>query len=281
MAYTLLILLAAVTAALAAWRASDSRAERAAWRQLVALQPAAVSRFDPSTLAHLPEPAQRFFRFAIAPGTPVVTVAEIGMTGELGLGSKEKPGYRRISAEQVLAPPHGFVWRVRTEAGLRLAGSDGAVDASSWSRFWLYGIVPVGRAGSDPDHLRSSFGRCIAEAVFWTPAALLPGEHVQWQRTGENSARVSVTGMGLEQAVDLQLDAEGRPTRVSFERWSNANPEKVFRLQPFGGTLSGFREFSGYRLPTRIEAGNFFGTEDYFPFFRVDVTSIRFPGAAE
>lgn len=32
---------------------------------------------------------------------------------------------------------------------------------------------------------------------------------------------------------------------------------RVYQLQPFGGYLSEFREFGGYRLPTRIEAGNF------------------------
>jgi hypothetical protein len=35
----------------------------------------------------------------------------------------------------------------------------------------------------------------------------------------------------------------------------------------------------GYRLPFRVEAGNMFGTADYFPFFLADVTEIRFPGS--
>ncbi|MCO4321102.1 DUF6544 family protein [Aliidiomarina quisquiliarum] len=41
----------------------------------------------------LPEPAQRFFNFAIAPGTPLYTVAEIDMEGQFSLGSQEKPNY--------------------------------------------------------------------------------------------------------------------------------------------------------------------------------------------
>jgi hypothetical protein len=31
-------------------------------------------------------------------------------------------------------------------------------------------------------------------------------------------------------------------------------------------------------LSFRVEAGNMFGTEAYFPFFRIEVTAIRFPG---
>ena len=52
---------------------------------------------------------------------------------------------------------------------------------------------------------------------------------------------------------------------MSFQRWSNANPEKVYRLQPFGAVMSDFREVGGYRLPFRVEAGNMFGTDELFP----------------
>ncbi|MGP1356455.1 MAG: DUF6544 family protein, partial [Roseicyclus sp.] len=70
------------------------------------------------------------------------------------------------------------------------------------------------------------------------------------------------------------------PVTVTFQRWSNANPEGVHRLQPFGGILSDFREVQGFRLPFRVEAGNMFGTEAYFPFFLADVQEIRFPQRA-
>jgi len=43
--------------------------------------------------------------------------------------------------------------------------------------------------------------------------------------------------------------------------------------------MSDFREVAGYRLAFRVEAGNLYGTEAYFPFFRAEVTTITFPGA--
>lgn len=52
-----------------------------------------------------------------------------------------------------------------------------------------------------------------------------------------------------------------------FLRWSNANSDKKYRLQPFGGTLSDFREVKGYHLPFNVEAGNMIGTDDYFIFY--------------
>jgi hypothetical protein len=161
------------------------------------------------------------------------------------------------------------------------SGSDGANGGTSWSRFWVFGIVPVARAGSNEDHARSAFGRYVAEAVFWTPAALLPGNGIQWQPVDDSTARVIVTHMGLKQAVDVTVGADGQPSKVVFQRWSDSNPEKTFQLQPFGGYLSDYEDFSGFRLPTRVQAGNFFGTDDYFAFFKATVTSVRFPAASE
>ena len=231
-------------------------------------------------LEGLPEPAQRYFRFAIKPGTLLQTVAEISMQGELGLGSRAEPNYLPMHAEQLLSFPQGFVWRLSADGFVSVSGSDAAGNGKSWSRFWAFGILPVARAGSNKDHLRSAFGRYLAEAVFWTPAALLKGDGVRWIEIDESTVRVTATYFGLEQSVDLSVDAGGRPTKVVFQRWSDANPAKVFQLQPFGGYLSEYREFGGFVLPTRVEAGNFFETEDYFPFFRVNVLSIRYPESA-
>ena len=273
-----LAVVAAIWLSLRVWRWTDQRAERNVWDRLVAQQPSAPPVFDPARVAQLPEPAQRYFRFAIQPGTPLHTVAEIAMEGELSLGDATASKTMRMRANQILAAPHGFVWKLEAGSGMmRIAGSDGLDEQTSWTRFWLLGSFPVARAGVDSDHARSAFGRCVAEAAFWAPAALLPSDSVRWDAIDASTAQVTVTHQNLEQAVDLTVDAEGRLTQVSFQRWSDANPQKAYRWQPFGGTASDFQEFGGFRLPTRIEAGNHFGTEEYFPFFKVKVMRVAFP----
>lgn len=254
----------------------DRRAERAAWTRLAALQPRRPESFAPEMVADLPEPACRYFRCTIQPGAPLTPVAEIDMVGQFGLGTKDDPRYQPMQACQILAAPEGFVWVMRTRGGMPISGSD----SEAWTRFRIFGLIPVARRGGDPDHRRSALGRYVAEATFWTPAALLPRPGVTWEAVGEDTARVTILHGELEQAVDVTVDPEGRPIEINFQRWSDANPDKVHRLQPFGGFLSDFREVGGYRLPFRVEAGNRFGTEDYFPFFLAEVTDIRFPGAA-
>jgi hypothetical protein len=272
--FAVLALLAVVgLVALAALLVWDRHADRVEWQRLAALQPAAPRVFSISMLAGLPEPARRYFTFAIQPGTPILPVTEIDMTGQFSLGTKDKPAYQPMEARQILAAPEGFVWTMRTRGGMPVSGSD----AGSWTRFRIFGLIPVARLGGDPDHTRSAYGRYVAEAAIWAPAALLPGPAVTWEAPDKDQARVTVRHGDLEQAVDLTLDGQGRPVEVRFQRWSNANPDKVHRLQPFGAVMSDFREVEGYRLPFRVEAGNMFGTDDYFPFFLADVTAIRFP----
>lgn len=255
------------------WRWMDRRADQAEMRRLFSTQPSEPDRFDPEMVAELPEPAQRFFNCTITPGTPLYTVAEIDMSGRFGMGDKQNPKYLNMQAKEVLAAPRGFVWQMSARSGLMsLSGSD----SQSWTRFWLAGLMPVARFGGTPDHQQSAFGRFVAEAAFWTPAALLPGPNVTWQAIDQNTARYTMRHSGLEQAVDIVVDADGYPVQVVFQRWSNANTEGIFRLQPFGATLSEFRMFEGFCIPTHVEAGNHFGTDAYFPFFIADVSAVRY-----
>jgi hypothetical protein len=258
--------------ALSLLRLADLKAERAEWARLRSYQTEHPLRFDPSMVEALPEAARRYFTYTISPGTPLLTVAEIEMLGRFSL---KAPDYRPMQARQILALPHGFIWRMRLRGGLPVSGSDSA----GWTRFRMLGLIPVARAGGDADHARSAFGRCVAEAVFWSPAALLPGPGVTWERVSEHTARVTVTRGDFSQSADVAVNEYGRPVSVSMMRWSNANPQKRYRLQPFGGTLSDFRDVSGCRLPFRVEGGNGFGSHDYFPFYKAEVTSIRFPEA--
>jgi hypothetical protein len=259
---------------LAFWRTTDRRADEDAWQRLVERAAPAAPVFNASMISSLPEPAQRYFRYTIREGTPLRRVVQIEMRGQLGLGTRAEPRYRAMSARQILAPPYGLVWQLKAGP---ISGSDGVTPERTWTRFWLFGLLPVVRVGGGEDHRRSAFGRVVSEGAFWAPASLLPADHVQWEPLDDDRARAVVSFAGLRQCIDITVASDGRPTRVVIQRWSNENPGKTFREQPFGGDLSEFRDFEGYRLPTRVEGGNHIGTPDYFPFFKAEVTAIRFP----
>ena len=207
--------LALALVVLAGWRYSDHRADRMEMAHLLALQPKVPILFDHAMIASLPEPAQWYFRFTIAQGTPLLPVAKLSMTGLFSLGEKDQPNYMKMQAHQVLAPPHGFVWKMRARSGhLGVSGSD----SSGWLRFWIGGIMPVARVGTSKDLSRAAFGRSVAEAVFWAPAALLPGPNFVWDEVDVDTTKVTVRHAGIEHCVKISLAPDGRHLSVSFAR---------------------------------------------------------------
>lgn len=262
---------------LATLRIADALRTRHAWRSLSGHALPARPLFEARMLSGLPDPVRAFFSYTIEEGAVLGSVAEVAMSGELGLGDARDPKYMPMHARQIIAPPYGLVWIVDVGSGLmRLSGSDGFCGGRSWVRFWFWNAVPVVRAGGSSDHLRAALGRVVAEAVFFAPASLLPENGVVWEAVGSHTARASVMHLGMVQTVDVTVDDEGRPHTVVIPRWSDANMERRFRLQPFGGTLSEFRRFGGYMLPTRIDGGNFIGTPEYFPFYKARIERVRF-----
>lgn len=251
------------------------------WQKLEKTSSKEQRIFSPEMVENLPEPARRYFEYTILPGAPLKRVANIQMSGRLGLGPKDAPDYMEMQAKQIMGFPDGFVWNIKTGRGpMVITGSDGFYQDKSWSRFWLMHTIPVVRAGGTSegsvDHHKSAFGRLVAEAVFWSPAALLPSESVSWDEIGPNSARATVKHQGLVQTVDIYLNEEGQPTHVIIPRWSDTNSGNVYQLQPFGGYLSDYKEIEGYRLPMHVEGGNFIGTDQYFPFYIADIEALTF-----
>ncbi|MCP5381052.1 MAG: hypothetical protein H6912_01660 [Kordiimonadaceae bacterium] len=278
MLLTIGIILFLIILVLIGWRLKDEQETKTVWSELKSKNDHRGEKFDLARIETLPEPAKRFFRFAIQEGTPIRNVVELEMRGEFSLGTKEKPNYMPMKAKQIISPPYGFIWKVSAGSGLmQFVGSDASYPKGSWSRFWLFGIIPVARAGGNKDHKLSSFGRYMSEALFWLPSSVLPSENIIWKELGPDHAQATIKHQDMELSVDIVVDNEGTPTTIRFQRWTNANSDGEFRFQPFGGYLSDFKNFDGYMLPTSIEAGNNFGTDDYFPFFKVKVLDIDFP----
>ena len=267
------LILVVILAGLLFWRNLDQRIESFTSKTLISRQSPNNERFSLALIADLPEPVRRYFTFSITEGTPIRRVVQIEMAGDLSLGSKDDPKYRPMTATQTLAAPFGFVWKLSSNG---ITGSDGVLIDRSWTRFWLFGLLPIVRAKGE-DHRRSAFGRLVGESAFWSPASLLPGQYVTWDAVNSQQVRASMSFGGLEQTVEIEINDEGRPRQVFFQRWSNANADNEYRYQSFGGDVSGYKSFEGYQLPTKVSAGNHFGTPDYFPFFTAEVTKVQFP----
>lgn len=276
----LLVLAALMLAAIALglWVHSRDRAQAArVWAALESAREADPQPYDPTMVADLPEIAQRYFARAIEPGTPLHRMVRLEMEGSFIMNGNPMP----MTARQILAPPaQGFVWQADVGAGLmRFGGSDGYHLAGgteeSWTKFWLRGLIPLARIGGTEDHARAAATRVMMEAI-WAPATLLPQFGAEWMQTGLDSAEIRFADTPGLEPIQITFDAEGMPLQVVALRWTDANPDKTYRLQPFGGRILEMGRHGGFLIPTRVEMGNLFGTPDYAPFFLATITSAEF-----
>lgn len=244
----------------------------------IAAQPVPpVRHFDATQVAGLPEIARRYFQHAIAPGTPIYTVAELEMTGTFLLGDTKGFQTYRMTARQALRGPDQFIWLPRLRCGpISIVGSDALVGGDAWTRFWLLGLVPVAQEQTSPNLVRSAQFRAAVESGLWLPTNLLPENGVNWEQIGPNEAEISFLRLEPQIVLRLTLSGNGAVKRVVGQRWSNANSERVFRLQPFGGTVSNERSFDGLTIPARVSVGNHYGTDEYLPFFQATITRAVF-----
>ena len=272
-------LLGTAIAGAAGYRRSAARDEERVRQAIVAAAPPVSEAFSEALIADLPEVAQRYFRHAIAVGTPLASTAELEMRGTFLLGDTAGTANAyAMTAHQTLAPTRSaFLWQPRLRRGAMLiTGSDGLRNGEAWTRFWLSGLVPVvNEVSREEDLVRSAAFRSAAEAI-WLPTAMLPQTGARWRALGPDTAEVTMPSVAGPITNRLTIDKEGGLVEVVGLRWSNANRDKSFRLQPFGGMVKAERRFGGFTIPSQVSIGNHYGTPDFLPFFQAEITSARY-----
>lgn len=245
---------------------SGTRGTKELWALLAHVEGRGTS-FDAGMVSRLPDAARRWLLHAIAPGTPLARVVELRMHGTLRLKRGAAPLPMR--AEQVLAPPAGFVWRARVGRGLmRIRGYD-RYDGRGEMRWWLLGVIPVaGRA--DADVTRSAAGRLGGEAVL-LPSALLPQRGASWEGVDDRTARVRVD-IGSEPVEStIRVARDGALERIVIRRWNGDVANGAVGYLPFIVDFEGERTFGGYTIPAVMAAGWAEDGETPDPFFHATI----------
>jgi hypothetical protein len=217
--------------------------------------------------AGLPEPARRWLRHALAPGTPLRPSVELTMRGRIRIGA-----WRPFTARQVLAPPHGFIWAARARvSGLPVTGFDRLSSGSGQLRWRLGGLVPV-LSASGPDVTRSAAGRLAGETVLAPTTALA----ATWTPGSDADSAVLTWAVGGgDESAELHVGPDGRLLGVTMQRWGNPDGEPFGRY-PFGVAVEAEATFAGVTIPSVFRAGWWWGTErqDTGEFFRAEITGV-------
>lgn len=229
-------------------------------------------QFSPDMIADQPEPVQRYFLHAIAPGTPIARSVHLKMQGSFRLAPNQN--WIPMQAEEILATG-GFVWKAIAGQGIRqMRGADYYTRGDGRLRFSLWGLIPVVTA-HNPDVTRSAIGRWIGE-YFWLPSALLPQQGVNWKALDDRTIQASLKADGESIMLTYVIDQQGKLLQSSFDRWGNQAEDGHYTAIPFGGEYSAEQTFGGYTVPSQVGAGWRIGADHYFEFFRMTVEQAMF-----
>ncbi len=229
--------------------------------------------FTLDQLAGLPEPAARYFRFALTPGQPFARHAVVQFAGEFAL----KPGAWALftSVQHFRVGPPGFVWdaRIRMAPGPSVRVRDGYVGGEGSMMAAYAGLVPVVDEGGTPEMAAASLLRYLAEAA-WVPTALLPASGVAWEPVDDSTARATLTDGATQVSMDVSFGPRGEISRVRAERYRDVDGTAV--LTPWEGRFGDYERHGGMQIPMMGEVGWILpeGRHDYF---RGRITAVEYP----
>jgi hypothetical protein len=220
--------------------------------------------FAPSMVDDVPEPARRWLRHAIEPGTLLFGAIELQMSGEIKLGR-----WRAFTATEALVPDAGFVWAARTKLGrLPVRGFDSYALGEGRMSWRMLGAIPL-MNGSGFDVTRSAADRLAAESVLlptslvgatWRPGSTIDSA-TYLRHFGHRVTRGSAT---------ITVDADGLLRSVSMLRWGAPSGGSYGR-HAFEVTFGGEYLVDGIAVPDRWSAAWIDGGGGRQEFFRASI----------
>jgi hypothetical protein len=199
----------------------------------------------------LPDPVERYFRFALAARQPVVQRAFIRWSGELSMS--DGSAWQPFTAEQHFSVnPPGFVWdaKVRVAGLLPIRVRDAYVDGTGASEAAVGSVIPLKGQRGTREVAEASLMRYLAEAV-WLPTALLPRPGLSWSAIDADTARATLTDQGIQAAVDFRFGAGGEIVSCAADRHRAVGDGTV--LTPWRGYYRNYRPVRGMMTPMEAE----------------------------
>lgn len=171
--------------------------------------------FSPEQLGGLPTPVVRYFEFALTPGQPRITGAQLRQAGNFRTG-EAGCWFPFTATQQFRADSPGFVWDARIHLNRLLAVRvrDQYLDGRAAMEAQAASLVPLVDEHDRPELSEGALHRYLAEAV-WFPTALLPGAGVTWSPVSAAAAVATLTDGPYQVSLEFQFGPDGEIVRAS------------------------------------------------------------------
>ena len=223
-------------------------------------------------LAGLPEPAQRYLRYAGVVGRPLVDTVRVRQACRMR-PAPNGASFPLVAEQWYSVEPPGFIWDATVPvAGIPVVrGRDGYIDGRGMMTIKAGSLIPFVNA-SGPEMDQASLLRHLSEMP-WFPSAFLR-DRVSWEAIDDTSVRVSIVDGGLRATGILEIDPDGRLVEFRSER--HAMVGKGFELRPWSAPTRAYGEFEGLRLPVRGAAVWTLPDGTALPYIEVKLTDVAF-----
>jgi hypothetical protein len=207
--------------------------------------------FSFNDLEGLPEPVQRYFKYALKDGQEHIKFVRLKQVGKFRM--KENQSWMPIKAEQYFTTEDpSFIWRVKFTMApfIWIEGRDMYYQGKGSMLIKVLSTVTVAdAAGSEMDI--SSLIRFLSEAP-WFPTALLPSDYIEWKEIDSNSAQVVIKHNGYTALGIFTFNEKGEIIKfVTNDRYMEVDG-KYFKEQ-WGGYYRNYQEINGIKIPTEAE----------------------------
>ena len=229
--------------------------------------------FSFDDLEGLPEPVQRYFKYALKDGQEHIKFVRLKQVGEFRM--KENQPWMPIKAEQYFTTEDpAFIWWVKLAMApfIWIEGRDMYYQGKGSMLIKLLSTITVAdAAGSEMDI--SSLIRFLSEAP-WFPTALLPSDYIEWKEIDSNSARAVIKDNGYTASGIFTFNEKGEITKfISNDRYMEVDG-KYFKEQ-WGGYYRNYQEIEGMKIPIEGEVEWNLSDKD-LQYAKLKITDIQY-----
>jgi len=225
----------------------------------------------------LPEPVQKYLRYAQVIGKRHIQTVRLKQTGTLRL--KPDQGAMDFKATQYYGTnPGGFVWNARVQMlpGIWIAGRDKYMNGSGNMLIKLMAVIPmVDASGYELD--QGVIVRYINEH-FWFPTAFL-NNYFSWIAIDEQTAEAVVNLGGIRSRIIYYFNEAGQIINFETERYRSLEDGRS-ELTRWSTPIQNYQEINGFMVPTEGRGVWHLMSED-FSYIKLRITEIHYDFAWE
>lgn len=210
------------------------------------------NKFSYRQLAHLPEPAQRYFRYALKDGQSYISYARITHDGQFKTGLNKN--WISIKGEQYATTEKpGFIWKGTTAM---FTARDMYIADKGRLVVLLFSLFKVADAKGE-EYNQGELLRWLGESILY-PTQLLPGKRLQWHPIDSQSARLTFDYNGLSLFFNISFNETGEIIQMETRRFMDKTTLATWVIK-----CADYKEINNVKIPStfevlwRLEDGDF------------------------